>query len=157
MSSPSKDSHNISPSSIRDPNLEFKKDRLNKCKNIMKYMIHMNHTLYSYINGQLPEQSRFEYMKTRFERPVSCLLQECLDVELASWMHHWMRRNPHYFQFFFCISQKNSTKGKETSGSWLTVFSETLKNANILLHFATTLHKKGTCFQWNLKKLFFIV
>ena len=81
MSSPSKDSHNISPSSIRDPNLEFKKDRLNKCKNIMKYMIHMNHTLYSYINGQLPEQSRFEYMKTRFERPVSCLLQECLDVE----------------------------------------------------------------------------
>ena len=30
MSSPSKDSHNISPSSIRDPNLEFKKDRQNK-------------------------------------------------------------------------------------------------------------------------------
>ena len=30
MSSPSKDSHNVSPSSIRDPNLEFKKDRQNK-------------------------------------------------------------------------------------------------------------------------------
>ena len=30
MSGPSKDSHNVSPSSIRDPNLEFKKDRQNK-------------------------------------------------------------------------------------------------------------------------------
>ena len=47
MSSPSKDSHNVSPSSIRDPNLEFKKDRQNKNENIMTYKIHMNHTPYS--------------------------------------------------------------------------------------------------------------
>lgn len=96
-------------------------------------------------------------MKTRFERPVSCLLQECVDVE--SFLDAPLdEKKPTLFSvFFFCISQKNSTKAKETSGSWLTVFSETLKNANILLHFATTLHKKGTCFQWNLKKLFFIV
>ena len=84
---------------------------------------------------------------------MSCLLQECLDVK--SFLDAPLdEKKPTLFLVFFCISQKNSTKAKET-GSWLTVFSETLKNANILLHFATTLHKKGTCFQWNLKKLFF--
>ena len=52
----------------------------------------------------------------------------------------------HIIFSFFHISQKNSAKAKETSGSWLKVFSETPKNASILLHFATALHKKNNMF-----------
>ena len=58
------------------------------------------------------------------------------------------RKTPTLFTgfFFFYISQKNSTKAKEISDSWLTVFSETPKNTNILLHFPTALHKKRNMF-----------
>lgn len=55
-------------------------------------------------------------------------------------------KTPTLFTVFSYISQKNSTKAKEISDSWLTVFSETPKNTNILLHFPTALHKKRNMF-----------
>ena len=55
-------------------------------------------------------------------------------------------KTPTLFTVFSYISQKNSTKAKEISGSWLTVFLETPKNSNILLHFATAHRKKEHVF-----------
>ena len=51
-------------------------------------------------------------------------------------------KTPTLFTVFSYISQKNSTKAKEISGSWLTVFLETPKNSNIWLHFPTASHRK---------------
>ena len=55
-------------------------------------------------------------------------------------------KTPTLFTVFSYISQKNSTKAKEISGSWLTVFLETPKNSNILTHFATAHRKKEHVF-----------
>ena len=56
------------------------------------------------------------------------------------------RKRSTLFLVFSIFLRKNSAKAKETSGSWLKVFSETPKNASILLHFATVLHKKKNMF-----------
>ena len=85
---------------------------------------------------------------------MSCLLQEHLDME--SFLDALLdEKTPTLFTVFSYISQKNSTKAKEISGSWLTVFLETPKKFKYIAAFCHCTQKKGTCFQRNLDKLFF--